>query len=115
MPCSKKKSSLITNRAWRKFGIAPETTLHDVRYGECLSVDGRDEFVWLFEILGSVPPNHFANGYADAVSECQHPLYFSLGGGTIKGVSKPGEMVWSRVFIENGKLNADMGTTGLSA
>ena len=26
-----------------------------------------------------------------------------------KGVSKPGEIVWSRVFVENGKLNVDLG------
>ena len=63
----------------------------------------------MLEISGAVPPNHFANGYADAVSERQPPMYFPLGGGTIKGVSKPGEIVWSRVFVENGKLNADLG------
>jgi hypothetical protein len=101
--------ALITNRTWRALGMAPETTLHDVRYGECFPVNGRSDFVWLFEISGSVPPNHFANGYADAVSERQPPMYFPLGGGTIKGVSKPGEIVWSRVFVENGKLNADIG------
>jgi hypothetical protein len=36
-------------------------------------------------------------------------MYFRLGGGTVKGVSKPGEIVWSRIFVENGKLNADIG------
>jgi hypothetical protein len=36
-------------------------------------------------------------------------MYFRLGGGTIKGVSKPGEIVWSRVYIEDGKLKADLG------
>ena len=35
--------ALITNRAWRTLGIAPETTLHDVRYGECFPVEGREE------------------------------------------------------------------------
>ena len=29
--------------------------------------------------------------------------------GSLKGVSKPGEIVWSRVFIEDGKLKADLG------
>ena len=101
--------ALITNRVWRQLGFAPETTLHDVRYGEYLPVDGNQEFVWVFEISGSVPPNHLANGYADVVSERQPPMYFPLGGGTIKGVSKPGEIVWSRVFVENGKLNCDIG------
>jgi len=27
-------------------------------------------------------------------------MYFPLGGGTLKGISKPGEIVWSRVFVE---------------
>jgi L-fucose isomerase-like protein len=101
--------ALITNRIWRRLGFDPETTLHDVRYGECLQVDGRLDFVWVFEISGSVPPNHFATGYAEAISERQPPMYFPLGGGTIKGVSKPGEIVWSRVFVESGKLNVDIG------
>jgi hypothetical protein len=29
-------------------------------------------------------------------------MYFRLGGGTLSGVSKPGPIVWSRVFIEDG-------------
>jgi len=101
--------ALITNRIWSELGFPPETTLHDVRYGEVFSVDGRDTFVWVFEISGAVPPNHFRRGYADAVSERQPPMYFPLGGGTIKGVSKPGEIVWSRIFVEHGRLNADIG------
>lgn len=36
-------------------------------------------------------------------------MYFGLGGGTLKGVSKPGEIVWSRVYVESGQLNADLG------
>src|SRR5262249_45638811 len=39
----------------------------------------------------------------------QPPMYFRLGGGSLKGVSKPGEIVWSRIFVEGGKLNADIG------
>jgi len=100
---------LITNRIWNELGFAPETTLHDVRYGEPYSVDGREEFVWVLEISGAAPPEHFAGGYAGAVSERQPPMYFRLGGGGIKGVSKPGEVVWSRIFVENGKLHADLG------
>jgi L-fucose isomerase-like protein len=101
--------ALITHRVWGALGLPPETTLHDVRYGEAFPVDGRDTFVWVFEISGAVPPAHFARGYADAVSERQPPMYFPLGGGTIKGVSKPGEIVWSRIFVEHGRLNADIG------
>ena len=36
-------------------------------------------------------------------------MYFRLGGGTVKGVSKPGWIVWSRVFVEGGKLKFDTG------
>ena len=59
--------------------------------------------------LGAVPPAHLVGGYAGAVSERQPPVYFGLGGGTIKGVSRPGEIVWSRVFLMDGALHADIG------
>jgi L-fucose isomerase-like protein len=39
----------------------------------------------------------------------QPPMYFPLGGGTLSGVSKPGEVVWSRVFIMDGRLHVDLG------
>lgn len=101
--------ALITNRVWGALGFAPETTLHDVRYGEFYEVVGQQRFVWTLEISGSVPPAHFLNGYADAVSERQPPMYFRLGGGTIKGISKPGHVVWSRIFVEPEGLKADLG------
>ena len=106
--------ALVTNRVWRAMGFDPATTLHDVRWGEHYtgpSSEGRhiDEFVWLFQISGAVPASHLIGGYAGAVSERQPPMYFRLGGGTLKGLSKPGEVVWSRVFVEGGKLNVDLG------
>ncbi|MCB1019447.1 MAG: fucose isomerase, partial [Acidobacteria bacterium] len=97
--------ALITNRLWKQLGFKPETTLHDVRWGE--EYNGR--FVWVFEISGSVPPEHLVGEYAGAVSERQPPMYFPLGGGTIKGVSKPGWVVWSRIFVADGKMQADLG------
>ncbi|WP_062432928.1 hypothetical protein [Herbidospora daliensis] len=97
--------ALVTNRIWTAMGLDPATTLHDVRWGEQYG----DQFVWVFEISGSVPPSHFENGYADAVGWRQDPVYFPLGGSTIKGVCKPGEIVWSRVFIMDGELHVDLG------
>ena len=101
--------ALVTNRVWTELGFPPETTLHDVRYGEPYRVNGRDEFVWVFEISGAAPPAHFIGGYAGTVSERQPPMYFRLGGGSVKGVSKPGTVVWSRIFVAGGKLHADLG------
>src|SRR5215217_32197 len=101
--------ALVTNRVWTSMGLDPATTLHDVRWGRHYSGNGIDEFVWVFEISGSVPPSHFAGGYAGAVSERQPAMYFPKGGGSIKGESKPGEIVWSRVYIQDGALHADIG------
>lgn len=97
--------ALVTNRVWSELGFDPETTLHDVRYGEPY----QGEYVWVFEISGSVPPAHLTGGYGGAVSERQPPMYFRLGGGSLKGISKPGEVVWSRIFVEGGKLKVDLG------
>jgi hypothetical protein len=36
-------------------------------------------------------------------------MYFRLGGGTVRGIAKPGEIVWSRIFVEAGKLKMDLG------
>jgi hypothetical protein len=97
--------ALVTNRVWTALGYDPETTLHDVRWGDPY----KGEYVWVFLISGSVPPQHNIGGYAGTTSERQPSMYFRLGGGTVKGISKPGEIVWSRIFIDAGVLRADIG------
>jgi hypothetical protein len=101
--------ALVTNRIWTAMLLDPATTLHDVRWGRKYSGNGIDDFVWVFEISGAVPPSHLVNGYAGATSERQPAMYFPKGGGTIKGESKPGEIVWSRVYVAKGILHADIG------
>lgn len=101
--------SLVTNRIWTALGYDPATTLHDVRWGEHFSGNGVDDFVWVFEISGAAPASHFIGGYAGATSVRQPPMFFPFGGGTLKGVSKPGQIVWSRVYVMGGKLHADLG------
>ena len=101
--------ALVTNRVWTAMGYDPATTLHDLRYGEHYKGGGVDDFVWVLMISGAAPASHFVGGYAGAVSERQPPMYFPLGGGTLKGVSRPGEIVWSRIFVMNGELHADLG------
>jgi hypothetical protein len=117
---------LVTNRLWRELGFAPENTLHDLRWGQAYTGAGLDpalaggrggsalphrikDYVWVFLISGAVPPAHLVGGYRGASSERQPPMYFRLGGGTVKGVSKPGDIVWSRVFVMGGKLHCDLG------
>jgi len=97
---------LVTYKLWRKLGYAPENTLHDLRWGQAYG----DDYVWVLLISGAAPPAHFIDGWKGASSERQPPMYFRLGGGTLKGISKPGHIVWSRVFVAGGKLHADIGT-----
>ena len=101
--------ALVTNRVWMAMGLDPSTTLHDIRWGRRYQGDEFNEFVWVFEISGAAPASHFVGGYRGAVSERQPSMYFPLGGGTLKGVSKPGEIVWSRVFLMDGQIHADLG------
>jgi len=100
---------LLTYHLWRKLGWPPENTLHDIRWGERFQTGGFDDFVWVLLISGAVPPAHLIGGWKGASSERQPSMYFRLGGGTIKGISKPGNIVWSRVFIMDGKLHCDLG------
>ncbi len=100
---------LVTNRVWNALGFDPANTLHDLRWGEHYRGDGVDDFVWVFLISGAAPASHFVGGYAGARSERQPSMYFPKGGGTLKGVSKPGEIVWSRIFVMDGALHCDLG------
>lgn len=107
--------ALLTTQIWESLGLSPENTLHDIRWGEEYTLDGRDEFVWVFLISGAAPPEHFIGGYAGAESDRQPPMYFQKGGGSLKGVSKPGDIVWSRVYIENDQLCCDLGVGNVVA
>ncbi|PWU10220.1 MAG: fucose isomerase [Verrucomicrobia bacterium] len=100
---------LITYQLWRKLGYPPENTLHDLRWGRHYCDGKIDAYVWVLLISGSVPPAHFADHWAGATGERQPPMYFHLGGSTLKGISKPGWLVWSRVYIQSGKLAYDTG------
>ena len=101
--------SLLTYRLWEELGLQPENTLHDIRWGEKYRDEFIDDFVWVLLISGAAPPAHFIGGYRGAVSERQPPMYFRLGGGSLKGVSKPGSVVWSRIFVMDNKLHCDLG------
>ena len=95
--------ALITDRVWTAMGMVPDNTLHDVRWGD--EFDG--QFVWVYEISGSVPASHLG-GWQNAEGWRQDPVFFPAGGSTINGVSKPGELVLSRVFLADGQLQVDI-------
>jgi hypothetical protein len=96
---------LITQRVHRALDQPVENTLHDVRWGE----DYNGQFVWVFLISGAAPPAHFIGGYKGTEGFRQPPMYFPNGGSTVRGISRPGEIIWSRIFIENDALHMDIG------
>jgi hypothetical protein len=104
---------LMTYRVHKAMEQPVENTLHDIRWGDWDRSGTVSDYVWVLLISGSAPPAHFVGGWAGASSERQPPMYFPSGGGTLKGVSKPGEIVWSRVFVERGRLCLDIGRAGV--
>jgi hypothetical protein len=100
---------ILTQRVHTALGQPVENTLHDLRWGDWDQSGTTDEYVWVFLISGSAPPAHHIGGYKGTDSLRQPPMYFRLGGGTVRGIAKPGEIVWSRVFVENGRLKMDLG------
>ena len=101
--------SLLTNRIHKALRQPVETTLHDLRWGDWDASGTTDEYVWVFLISGSAPVEHHIGGWKGSHGFRQPAMYFPLGGSTLHGVAKPGEIVWSRVFIEEGKLKMDLG------
>jgi hypothetical protein len=101
--------ALFTSRVHAALGQPVETTLHDIRWGDLDRSGTVEDYVWVFLISGSAPAAHHVGGYRGSESFRQPPMYFRLGGGTLRGVARPGEIVWSRVFVEGGRLKMDLG------
>ncbi|HRE04741.1 MAG TPA: fucose isomerase, partial [Opitutaceae bacterium] len=100
---------LFTDRVHRALKQPRANTLHDLRWGDWDKSGTTQDYVWVFLISGSAPADHHVDGWAGSDSLRQPPMYFRLGGGTLRGIAKPGEIVWSRVFLEAGKLKMDLG------
>jgi L-fucose isomerase-like protein len=108
---------LLTQRVHEALGEPVENTLHDIRWGDWDQSGTTDQWVWVFEISGAAPPSHFVDGWRGARGYRQPPMYFRLGGSTLAGVSKPGEIVWSRVWVDGTtgqeRLCMDIGRAGV--
>ena len=100
--------ALLTYRVHKALGQPVENTLHDVRWGDWDRSGTVNDYVWVFLISGSAPPAHFG-GWQHADGHRQPAMYFPNGGSTLRGISKPGEIVWSRIFVEDDALQMDLG------
>jgi hypothetical protein len=99
--------------------ISPETTQHDVRWGDRYKgkYAGKDvdidAFVWVFELSGNTPAEHVPGGWSGITAVRQPNMFFHHGGAATKCVCKPGEIVWSRVYLNEGKMSIDIGRGGV--
>ncbi len=104
---------LMTYRVHKALGQPVENTLHDLRWGDVDQSGTVDEYVWVFLISGATPPAHHIGGWKGSEGLRQPAMYFPNGGSTLRGIAKPGEIIWSRVYIENDKLKMDLGRAGV--
>lgn len=100
---------LLTDRVHRALGQPVENTLHDLRWSDKDQSGTVDDEVWVLEISGAVPASHFEGGWSAAEGFRQPPMYFPSGGSTVRGISKAGPVVWSRLFVAEGRLKMDIG------
>ncbi|MEM8864653.1 MAG: fucose isomerase, partial [Planctomycetota bacterium] len=100
---------LLINRLHNAMGQPVENTLHDLRWGDHDRSGTTDEYVWVFEISGAVPAEHNVGGWSGSWGMRQPPMYFPKGGSTLTGVAKPGEIIWSRLYVQDNALHMDLG------
>jgi hypothetical protein len=100
---------LLTKWVHQQHGQPVESTLHDLRWSDIDRSGTVDGEIWVLEISGAAPPAHHIGGYAGSCGERQASMYFPYGGSTLSGIAKPGEIVWSRIYVEDNQLNMDIG------
>lgn len=101
--------ALLIEAVHTRFGQPVETTLHDLRWGDFDASGTVSDYVWVLEISGAAPPAHHIGSIAGSHGHRQPAMYFPKGGATCSGVAKPGEIVWSRIFVADGKIKLDIG------
>ncbi len=104
--------AVLTNRVWTDLGFDPSTTLHDVRWGADVAESGVNGFVWVFQISGAVPPPISSAATPARSASASRPCT-SRGAARRQGRSKPGEIVWSRVYVKDDSLHMDIGRGGV--
>ncbi|MEM8738046.1 MAG: fucose isomerase [Planctomycetota bacterium] len=108
---------LMTQRVHQSLGQPVENTLHDLRWGDVDRSGTVDDYVWVFLISGSAPPAHHIGGWRGSDGLRQPAMYFPNGGSTLRGIARPGEIIWSRIYLDasaaGGKLKMDLGRAGV--
>ncbi len=110
----------LSREIYRGSGLEPiwsETTQHDVRWGAPYNGPAvfagsefkLDAFIWAFELSGNTPAGHVEHSWAGMEGVRQPYDFFIENGICTRCLAKPGELIWSRVFIDRGDLFIDIG------
>lgn len=100
--------AMITRQVCAALKLPLESSLYEVRWGDLDASNTTPDFVWGLQ-SGAAPPAQLERGWYGAECLRQTAPDYRHGGGAICGLGKPGEFVWSRVFVEAGKLCMDIG------
>jgi hypothetical protein len=100
---------LMIKMVHEALGQPTASTQQDVRWGDWDQTGTVEDFVWVYLLSGSNPADHFIGGWRGAEGLRQPGMYFPLGGSTMRGICKPGEIIWSRTFEVQGQLCLHIG------
>ena len=98
----------MMKRLLKEKGLHQAVMFHDVRWGG----EHDDRFVWVLLNSGSCGAYAFNHDpdTLEGVHSYRQPIgYFPVPGGTFAGESLPGEITWSRCYINGGELWMDVG------
>jgi len=100
--------AVITNRVLTAMHLDPATTLHDVRWGEHYKGKWRGRLCVGLPDLRSGAAVAYCGRIRQGAQRTAAANVLPAGRRTLKGVCKPGDVVWSRIYTRDGKLHADM-------
>jgi len=98
----------LMKRLLKKKGLHQGVMFHDVRWGAV----HKGRFLWVLLNSGSCGAYAFNHNPAtlEGVHSYRQPKgYFPVPGGTFAGESLPGDITWSRAYLQGGELWMDIG------
>ncbi|MDR3108540.1 MAG: fucose isomerase [Planctomycetaceae bacterium] len=101
--------ALLHSRVAQSLGQSPETTQQELRWGDVDQTNNGKDFILTFQTDSGVPPQLLDLGWKGMNIVRQLPQFSKQGGGIMHGMCKSGEIVWSRMFMERGRLCMDIG------
>jgi hypothetical protein len=101
--------ALLHSRVAQSLGQPVEITQQELRWGDVDQTNNGKDFILTFQADSGVPPQLLDLGWKGMNVVRQLSQFSPQGGGIMHGMCKSGEIVWSRMFMERGRLCMDIG------